>query len=415
MALALEALVQVSIEQALAPLPDDRPVEIVERKGLGHPDTICDALAEQLSLALSRFYLDHAGAILHHNVDKALLVGGRSEPRYGGGRVLEPMRIFLAGRAVLEHGGVATPVAELAERVTRRWLADHLHALDPDRHAVVSALVRPGSGELVSLFDQQAQPRAPLANDTSCGVGYAPLSEVERLALAVERALNADETRAAAPALGEDVKVMAVRRGEAVELTIACAMIDGALEDLADYTKAKRRAAEIALEAARRVTTLTVSAEVNAADDPASGSVYLTVTGTSAECGDDGQAGRGNRVNGLITPGRAMTIESVAGKNPVTHVGKLYNLAAGLAAERLVAELPGVRGAACRLVSRIGRPIDEPQLALVELSGADPDGDPDLAREARRILDEELARLPGLAEELVRGVLGMDRWPLRTT
>jgi S-adenosylmethionine synthetase len=407
--------VQVSIERAAGPWPGDLPVEIVERKGLGHPDTISDALAEELSLELSRFYLEHAGAILHHNVDKALLVGGRSEPRYGGGRVVEPMRIFLAGRAVLAHGGVSVPVEELAADVARRWLREHLHALDADRHAVVSTLVRPGSGELVSLFDAKKRPRAPLANDTSCGVGYAPLSELEQLALAVEQSLNSERTRAEEPALGEDVKVMAVRHRDAVQLTVACATIDAALGDLADYAKAKERAAEIALEAAARTTALPVSVEVNAADDPAAGNVYLTVTGTSAECGDDGQTGRGNRVNGLITPGRAMTIESIAGKNPVTHVGKLYNLAAALAAERLVAALPGVRGAACRLVSRIGHPIDEPQIAQVELSGADPQGDPDLALAVEDVLREELARLPLMAEELVRGDLRMNRWPLRTT
>jgi len=158
---------------------------------------------------------------------------------------------------------------------------------------------------------------------------------------------------------------------------------------------------------------LKVSVEVNAADDLSAGRIFLTVTGTSAESGDDGQAGRGNRVNGLITPGRAMTIESVAGKNPVTHVGKLYNLTAGLASERLVDALPGVRAAACRLVSQIGSPIEEPQLVEVRLSGRDPERDPELAAEATRIVRDELARLPQLADDLVRGRLKLDRWPLR--
>ena len=59
-----------------APSPESLPFEIVERKGLGHPDTICDALTENLSRALSRVYLERFGAILHHNVDKVLLCGG---------------------------------------------------------------------------------------------------------------------------------------------------------------------------------------------------------------------------------------------------------------------------------------------------------------------------------------------------
>ena len=65
-----------------------QPVEIVERKGIGHPDTICDALAEELSRTLCQFYLDNFGLILHHNVDKALLWGGTSLPKFGGGKII---------------------------------------------------------------------------------------------------------------------------------------------------------------------------------------------------------------------------------------------------------------------------------------------------------------------------------------
>lgn len=400
---------QVAVVRAEGASPDERAVEIVERKGVGHPDSICDALAEELSLELSRFYLEHAGAILHHNVDKALLVAGRARPRFGGGRVDEPMQVFLAGRATLAAGGADVPVAELAERAAHRWLRAHLHALDVRRHVAVSALVRPGSSDLVDLFGQ----RRALANDTSCGVGFAPLSDVERLVLAVEHRLSSAAAREAVPALGEDVKVMAVRRGNRVHLTLAVAMVDAALGDLSQYAKATAGAAELAVDTAARTTALPVTVDVNAADDPDTGRIFLTVTGTSAEAGDDGQAGRGNRANGLITPGRPMTMESVAGKNPVTHVGKLYNLAAGLAADRLAATLPGVVAAECRMVSRIGSPVDEPELVHVALSGADPERDPELAREAERIVGEELARMSQLAGELVRGELKLDRWPLR--
>jgi S-adenosylmethionine synthetase len=401
------------LEAADAPPPDDRSVEVVERKGLGHPDSICDALAEELSLDLCRFYLEHAGTILHHNVDKALLVAGRSEARFGGGRILNPMQVMLAGRATTAVGDVSTPVAELADRAVRRWLGANLRSFDADRHVEIECFVRPGSTELVGLFDEHRRRDRALSNDTSCGVGFAPLSEIERLVLAVERHLRSDEARSLEPALGEDIKVMAVRRNDSVRLTISCAMIDASLADMAAYARARDHAAQLALEAARKTTTLPVRIEVNAADDLAAGRIFMTVTGTSAESGDDGQAGRGNRVNGLITPGRAMTIESVAGKNPVTHVGKLYNLTAGLAAQQIVDAMPGVRAAECRLVSRIGSRIEEPQLVEVRLSGVDPARDPEMATEAERIVRAELRRLPRLAEELVRGQLKLDGWPLR--
>jgi S-adenosylmethionine synthetase len=323
------------------------------------------------------------------------------------------MRIILAGRATLFCDGTSVPVEELAENASRRWLAHHLRALDTDRHVVVSSFIRPGASELVGLFNDHGRERPLLANDTSCGVGYAPLSEVELLVLTVEQHLNSDEARSAEPALGEDVKIMAVRHEDTIELTVACAMIDRALSSLADYAKAKEGVAQIALKAAQQITSLAVRVDVNAGDDLGAGRVYLTVTGTSAEAGDDGQAGRGNRANGLITPGRSMTIESLAGKNPVTHVGKLYNLAASLAAERIVASVTGIRSAECRLVSRIGQPIDEPQLVELRLTGAEPERDPDLRREVEEILRDELNHLPQLAKELVGGNLRLNRWPMR--
>ena len=97
----------------------------------------------------------------------------------------------------------------------------------------------------------------------------------------------------------------------------------------------------------------------------------------------------------------------------VSHVGKLYNLATGLAADRIVASLPAVRTAECRMISRIGRPIAEPALVEVRVHGADPERDPELAREIERILREDREHLPKHAAELMSGDVQLDRWPLR--
>ncbi|MFC3165771.1 methionine adenosyltransferase [Ciceribacter thiooxidans] len=163
-------------------------IEIVERKGLGHPDTICDALAETLSRNLCRLYLQRFGHILHHNVDKALLCGGRSTPAFGGGAVDAPIVIYLAGRVTSQIGDDDIAIDEIATEGSRSWLRSNLHALDVDRHVQIRTLLRPGSQDLQALFSRDE--RTPLANDTSIGVGYAPLSALERLALAVERDIN---------------------------------------------------------------------------------------------------------------------------------------------------------------------------------------------------------------------------------
>jgi S-adenosylmethionine synthetase len=251
-----------------------------------------------------------------------------------------------------------------------------------------------------------------LANDTSCGVGYAPLSDLERVVQRVERELNSPAAKRAHPEIGEDVKVMGVRRGERIALTLACAFVGLHCADVDDYLAKKRGVAALAADAARGETALAVEVEVNTADDPGRGSLYLTVTGTSAEAGDDGEAGRGNRVNGLITPCRPMTLESAAGKNPVTHVGKLYNLAAGLVAQSLVEELPGVAEAECRLVSQIGRAVRDPQLADVRLRCASGVRAEALAPRASEILRGHLERIDRYARELIEGSLALDRWPL---
>jgi len=210
------------------------------------------------------------------------------------------------------------------------------------------------------------------------------------------------------------VKVMGLREGSSMRLTVATAMVDGFLEDMNAYRHAVESAAALAQAEARSHTDLDVEAAVNTADDPGSGSVYLTVTGTSAEAGDDGEAGRGNRANGLITPYRPMTMESLAGKNPVTHVGKLYNLAAGLICADIVDRIPPVRSAECRLVSRIGQPVNEPQIVDLGVRVDASAGIADVSPEIEALVARHLDEIWSYADDLLAGTLAFDRWPYRT-
>jgi S-adenosylmethionine synthetase len=394
-----------TVRLAAGPGPASLPFEVVERKGVGHPDTICDALAEQLSVALSRAYLERFGAILHHNVDKGLLSAGAARPAFGGGEVLEPIEIHLAGRATTEFRGVTIPVEALAIASSREWLRAHVRFLDPERHVRITPHVRPTSPDLAALFLRRHEAGVPLANDTSIGVGFAPLGRLERVVLAVERHLDAPEVKQAHPEIGEDVKVMGVRRGAEIALTVACALVGRHVRDLADYRAKKAGVRELALAAARAAGGAPVDVRVNAADGDTPDSIYLTVTGLSAESGDDGQVGRGNRVNGLITPYRPMSLEAAAGKNPLTHVGKLYNVIAHRAAGAVVAGVPGVEEVTCVLLSRIGSPIAEPQLFDVAVRLADPGALETLAPRIAEAARAELARFPSLWRDAVDGTL----------
>ena len=170
--------------------------EIVERKGIGHPDTICDYLAENLSRELCKWYISEYGAIMHHNVDKALLVGGVARAEFGGGEVIEPIEIYLVGRAILEKDSKRLDAHELAVESAKRWLKENVKNIDVERHVRIHTKIKPGSKDLVELFERfQKKGEMPLANDTSFGVGYAPLDSLERAVFEAESFLNSSDMK----------------------------------------------------------------------------------------------------------------------------------------------------------------------------------------------------------------------------
>ncbi len=342
----------------------DFEVEIVERKGKGHPDSLVDGASESVSLGLSEFYLEKFGAILHHNVDKGILVGGKASARFGGGRVLQPIYLLVAGRAtdVVPFKGreVKVPVDRIAKRSIEGFLSETMRFLDPKKHVRIATMIKQGSPDLVSVFMRKRE--MPVSNDTSIGVGYAPLSPTERLVLSIEKLLNSRDFKKKYPEVGEDVKVMGLRRKRRLDVTVAAAMVCGKVPD-ADHYASVISDVKAEIERLASDVNLNVSIRLNAGDDPKRGAYYLTVTGTSAEQGDDGNTGRGNRANGLISPMRQYSMEATAGKNPINHTGKLFNAVAIVAAERIAREVPSVTESYVRLLSRIGYPIDQPQIA----------------------------------------------------
>ncbi len=346
---------------------EDQEVELVERKGLGHPDSIADGVSESVSRALSRLYLDEFGRILHHNTDETQVVGGSSEPKFGGGRVTSPIYMLLVGRATTEVNGEKLPYRDVAIEAARQYVRSVCAHLDIDKHVEFDCRIGQGSVDLRGVFEQ----KQVLANDTSFGVGFAPLSDTERLVLESERFLTL-KLKKKLPALGEDVKVMGYRHGDKIHLTVAAALVDSEIKDPQEYASVCSEIHERLVEQASKLTRREVEIDVNTADDPELGRYYLTVTGLSMEAGDDGSVGRGNRSNGLITPCRPMSLEASAGKNPVNHVGKIYNLLGNLIAGDIVKETGGnIKEVHVRILSQIGKPVDQPQVASLQILPAD--------------------------------------------
>ncbi len=388
-------MARVQVVEGKNLLVEEMPVEIVERKGKGHPDSLCDGAAEELSVLLCKFYREQVGHILHHNVDKAVLVGGNSEPKFGGGQVISPIQIDIVGRATLGWDGKNFDPNELFRNELTQWLCSQVRHLKPE-HVQVNFRVRTGSADLREIFRDEDKP--PLANDTSFAVGFAPLSELEKLVLNTEKFLNSDEGKNRFPQLGEDIKVMGVRDGDTIRLTVAAAFVSSLTPDRETYETVKQQIAEfIKGELAPQFTKRKVEVFVNTADTPKS--AYLTVTGTSAESGDDGQVGRGNRASGLITPYRPMTLEAVAGKNPVSHVGKVYSIMTQLIATRIAEQIPEAKQVYCYMVSQIGKPITDPQVVSVEIWGIAPAKVQD---KVKAIVDEVLGNWKQIRDGFVK-------------
>ncbi|MFA4640957.1 methionine adenosyltransferase [Pyrococcus kukulkanii] len=382
----------IVVEEIVRTPVEMQKVELVERKGIGHPDSIADGIAEAVSRALCREYIKRYGVILHHNTDQVEVVGGRAYPKFGGGEVVKPIYILLSGRAVELVDQELFPVHEVAIRAAKEYLKKNIRHLDVENHVVIDSRIGQGSVDLVSVFNKAKENPIPLANDTSFGVGFAPLTETERLVLETERLLNSEKFKKEYPAVGEDIKVMGLRKGDEIDLTIAAAIVDSEVANPKEYMEVKDKIKETVEELAKDITSRKVNIYVNTADDPKKDIYYITVTGTSAEAGDDGSVGRGNRVNGLITPNRHMSMEAAAGKNPVSHVGKIYNILAMFIANDIAKALP-VEEVYVRILSQIGKPIDQPLVASIQVIPKQGHTVKEFEKDAYAIADEWLTNI----------------------
>lgn len=391
-AIAVEVLLQTPAEEQF--------VELVERKGLGHPDSICDAIADHASLALCREYKKNFGKILHHNLDKIMLVAGESHTKIGGGTIVQPMRFIFGDRATASYLGKAIDVENIVINATKDWLRSHLRYIDPDLHFIFQNEIKIGSPELTELFERDIIS----ANDTSAAVGFAPFTQTEQVVIEVENYLNSKAFKSLFPETGEDVKIMGLRRGCELHLTVAIAFVGSLLLSQDYYFERKKDIVSNLFQFLEpwQKKFESIKLDINTLDDPDLGEngMYLTVLGVSADGADSGQVGRGNRANGLISLNRPQSIEAHSGKNPVNHVGKIYSHFANHVAGKIYSEVRGIREVYVHMCSQIGKPIDQPLIASVKLllkSGIILD---DVKKNVENIFSEELTKIDEFTEKL---------------
>jgi len=355
--------------------PADLPVEVVERKGIGHPDTLADALAERMSVAYARYTRSRFGAVLHHNLDKLYLRGGHARTGLGTFVMTEPFVLVIGGRVSSSFADEEVDSRGIFEEVARDYFATVLPRFDSrewlriehvttDRSRFPTWFHPRGLNDLPELHK-------PTASDTVAVTAWWPNTATENLVLQVERHLNQEATGPRHPHLGQDIKVMASRKGRYVTLTANVPVFpdaaptpdayDDVLEKL--HTELMQVASETLgdeLEVELRVNTQT--------ENPFSPKRhYLLGTGTCLELGEEGFVGRGNGASGLIPIHRPKSVEATFGKNPTYHSGKVYTLYAEEIARRIHRE----HGAAATvtIVAANGDPLRNPACVSVTLHG----------------------------------------------
>lgn len=400
----------ISVEAFNGKIAGEKPLEIVERKGIGHPDSICDAIMDKVSVNLCSVYLEKFGAIMHHNIDKGMLVAGSVHGAFEGGRVTSPMKLVFGDRATFRVGTTEVDVKGIAIKTAKDWMQTNLRYVDPE-DIIYQVELRPGSAELTDIFKRKGQVLG--SNDTSAAVGYAPMSFTEKLVLDLEKYLNSSSFKEENPVSGEDVKVMGVRKGKELQLTVAMPLIDYFVDSEKDYFLIKGELFDCMQEfvagyVEQHAPEMSFSICFNNLDEESRGlaGIYTTVTGTSAEDADCGEVGRGNRVNGIIPLHRPVSSEAAAGKNPVSHVGKIYNLLSHRIAQKICSEVSDVAEAYVWLLSDIGVPVDNPKIAAAQVI-MERGSVESVQADIKEVIDSELADILNFSMRLARGELSV--------
>jgi len=313
--------------------------------------------------------------------------------------------LFVFGdRATSKINGEEINVSEIAVNVAKEWFRKNMRFVDPEKHVKYQVELKPGSVGLVDIFKRKGKVLG--ANDTSAAVGYAPMTTTEKVVRKTEQFLNSTEFKQRFQESGEDIKVMGYRNNSHLHLTVSMAIVDRYISSEEDYFDKK---AKILEETKKFVNANTdfdgVDVQLNTLDmrGRGLGGMYLTVLGTSAESGDSGEVGRGNRVNGLISLNRPFCSEAAAGKNPVSHVGKIYNVLTYKIAQDVYEQVPEVEEIYIWLLSKIGTPIDHPTIAAAQVIMKGDNHIETVRREIKEVLDYELENIDKFCMKLVEG------------
>jgi S-adenosylmethionine synthetase len=314
---------------------NQRAYDIVERKGIGHPDTLADFIAEEFSNNYSKYCLKNFGAILNHWADKVVLSGGVSELDYGSKKIIKPITAYLFGKAVVSVGKENIPIEDIFIDSCKKILKEVFK-----NEKILSAVtykidINNGVGKehegkfySPSLKKDVLTTESFKSNDTIICSGYAPYSITEKLAIDIENYINSNKFKNRFDYTGYDVKVMIVRTDNFFDITICVPFIADRTPSF-DFYKTNKNI--ILAELKKFIRGIKYLGEkfnflVSLNTKDFENHAYLVAFGSALDKGDFGAVGRGNKYSGVISLNRKTNIEAVAGKNPQNHSGKLFTI-----------------------------------------------------------------------------------------
>lgn len=323
---------------------DNMQFEVVETKGKGHPDNICDTLAEKISSNYSKYCIKNYGMILRHMIDKLSILGGGSKVHFGKGEMTAPIKILINGRFTDRYKEEKIDYMNIVINTIKDYFKELFPLLDVEKYLVIVDNTHHNEGpgvvynndgttnnerktffEAIDEKDILKHNNFQRCNDTSTTVSYYPMSKLEKTVLNIEKVLNSQEYKNNNPWVGNDIKVMGIKKEQKIEITSCVPLISLYVSDLNNYkNKIKMIKVDIEKIIRKEFPNNELLIFLNTRDNYERNDLYLTAIGSAIESGDEGAVGRGNRSRGIIPFNRNFSMEAPCGKNPVYHTGKLF-------------------------------------------------------------------------------------------
>lgn len=322
-------------------------IEIIERKGLGHPDTLADKLAEECSRVYSNYCIERFGCVLHHNFDKLYIGAGCFRYENGAVNMYQPVKVYLNGRASNVMNVEKIDIDGLLKPVIKKYLASVLPRLDVEHELEININCTQNT-KVHNWFTPESINDIPdaikvFANDTSLCVSHYPFTLCEQIAFYAEQFFWKYNKNYASPKyddIGQDIKVMVSRIKQDVTLTICLPVYPDKFNSNEEYITILKKYEKLMATYIKKIPDIdryNLKIEIN---KMANGDYlfYSLCKGSCIECGEEGIVGRGNNSQGIIPAFRPHTMEAPCGKNERYHTGRVLSFLAGRVVKRIYDE-----------------------------------------------------------------------------